>query len=178
MANKITIRDEIIERAILIIRGKKVILDADLANIYGVKTKRLNEQVKRNIDRFPADFMFRLTDKEVEKVVANCDHLHKLKYSNINPNAFTEHGALMVSSVLNTATAIQTSVFIVRAFVKLREILSTHEKLERMIVELEKKYDQHISVIYAAIRELMKQEEEIKNRPAIGYKTSSKKKSS
>ncbi len=109
-----------IAQMILFIRGRKVILDVDLARIYGVKTKRLNEQVKRNNSRFPEDFMFRLTDKELKEVVANCDHLENLKYSSSIPFAFTEHGALMLSSVLNTNSAIATSIFIVRAFVKLR----------------------------------------------------------
>ena len=92
-----------------------MILDSDLANIYGVKTSRLNEQVKRNIERFPEDFMFQLTDQEKENVIANCDHLNKLKYSRTNPYAFTEHGTIMLASVLNTTTAIEVSVLIVRA---------------------------------------------------------------
>ena len=110
---------EKIDRAILFLRGQKVMLDSDLAEIYGVKTSRLNEQVKRNIDRFPADFMFQLTDKEKEEVIANCDHLENIKFSRTNPYAFTEHGAMMLATVLNTPTAITTSVLIVRAFVKM-----------------------------------------------------------
>ena len=131
MGSKAIIPTEKINRAILIIRKHKVMLDTDLANIYGVKTGRLNEQVKRNKDRFPIDFMFQLTDKEKHKVVANCDHLEKLKFSRTNPYAFTEHGAIMLASVLNTQTAIETSVLIVRAFVKLREILSSHKEIGR-----------------------------------------------
>jgi hypothetical protein len=108
---------ERIERSIFLIRGQRVMLDADLAELYDVTTKRLNEQVKRNRGRFPADFMFQLTAKEKTEVVANCDHLSKLKFSPVLPNAFTEHGAIMVASVLNTPRAIQTSVLVVRAFV-------------------------------------------------------------
>lgn len=91
-----------IESRILLIRGQKVMLDSDLAKLYGVSTKRLNEQVKRNQKRFPADFMFKLTAKEKAEVVANCDHLSRLRFSPVLPNAFTEHGALMAASVLNT----------------------------------------------------------------------------
>jgi phage regulator Rha-like protein len=159
-----------IDRAILIIRGHKIMLDSDLAEIYGVKTSRLNEQVKRNKNRFPNDFMFQLTNKEKQELIANCDHLVKLKFSPTNPYAFTEHGTIMLASVLNTPTAIETSVLIVRAFVKLREILSTHKELERKILELESKYDKQFKLIFGAIRELMQQEQLDKDRPIIGYK--------
>ena len=97
---------ERIERAILLIRGQKVMLDADLATLYCVTTKRLNEQVKRNRDRFPDDFMFQLTEEEKEKVVANCDHLKKLKFSPSLPYAFTEHGVVMLASILNSIVAV------------------------------------------------------------------------
>lgn len=93
---------DIIERRILLIRGERVILDADLAEFYGVPTKRLNEQVRRNAERFPADFMFQLNPEEKAEVVAICDHLGKLKYSRSLPNAFTEHGAIMAANVLNS----------------------------------------------------------------------------
>jgi hypothetical protein len=116
---KALIPAEVIEQRILLIRGQKVILDADLAFLYGTTTKRLNEQVKRNRNRFPEDFMFRLTKGEKDEVVAICDHLVKLKFSPVLPNAFTEHGAIMVASVLNTGKAIQISVFVVRAFILL-----------------------------------------------------------
>ncbi|HJV48929.1 MAG TPA: ORF6N domain-containing protein, partial [Geothrix sp.] len=96
---------------ILTVRGQRVLLDADLAELFGVTTKRLNEQVKRNADRFPLDFMFRLTAKEKAEVVANCDHLQRLKFSPVIPCAFTEHGAVMAASVLNSPEAIQASVF-------------------------------------------------------------------
>ena len=170
MENKSLIPTEKIDRAILIIRGHKVMLDSDLAEIYGVKTSRLNEQVKRNKNRFPNDFMFQLTNHEKQEVIANCDHLEKLKFSRTNPYAFTEHGTIMLANVLNTSTAIETSVLIVRAFVKLREILSTHKELEKKILELESKYDNQFKLIFEAIRELMQQEQLDKDRPMIGYK--------
>jgi phage regulator Rha-like protein len=161
---------EKIDRAILIIRGQKVMIDSDLAEIFGVKTKRLNEQVKRNINRFPKDFMFQLTTKEKQELVANCDHLERLKHSGTNPYAFTEHGTIMLANVLNTQMAVETSVLIVRAFVKLRELLSTHKGLERKIIDLESKYDKQFELIFKAIRELMHQDQLDKNRPRIGYK--------
>ncbi|MCF8308089.1 MAG: ORF6N domain-containing protein [Bacteroidales bacterium] len=171
MENKSIIPTERVYKAIIIIRGQKVMLDSDLAEIFGVTTSRLNEQVKRNKKRFPKDFMLQLTNGEKLEVIAICDHLEKLKYSNTNPYAFTEHGTIMLANVLNTDTAIQTSVLIVRAFVKLREILSTHKDLERKIHELESKYDKQFKMIFKAIRELMQEEEPDKNRPKIGYKT-------
>ena len=116
---------ERIERAILLIRGEKVMLDIDLAAIYDVTTKRLNEQVKRNLNRFPPDFMFQLTAAEKAEVVANCDHLIRLRFSSYLPYAFTEHGALMLANVLNSERAAQTSVMVVRAFVRLRQILAS-----------------------------------------------------
>ena len=154
----------------MFIRGQKVMLDSDLAEIYGVKTSRLNEQVKRNKGRFPVDFMFQLTTDEKQEVIANCDHLEKMKFSRTNPYAFTEHGTIMLANVLNTPTAIETSVLIVRAFVKLRELLSTHKELEHKILELESKYDKQFKLIFEAIRELMHQEQLDNDRPKIGFK--------
>ena len=170
MTGQILIPVEKIDRSILVIRGCRVILDSDLANIYGVKTSRLNEQVKRNIERFPEDFMFQLTDQEKENVIANCDHLNKLKYSRTNPYAFTEHGTIMLASVLNTTTAIEVSVLIVRAFVRLRELLSTHKDLEKKILELESNYEEKFHFIFKAIKELMQQKLIDENRPKIGFK--------
>ncbi len=149
---------ESVEKTISIVRGQKVILDADLAKLYGVSTKRLNEQVKRNRDRFPQDFMFRLTPEEKAEVVANCDHLSTLKYSRALPHAFTEHGAIMAATVLNTRRAIEASIFVVRAFVRLREVLATHKELARKLAELEQhleSHDQQIQTIFEAIRQLM-----------------------
>lgn len=158
---------ETIERRILLIRGHKVMIDADLAAIYGVTTKRLNEQVKRNKERFPEDFMFQLTEKEKMEVVANCDHLKKLKYSPVLPSAFTEHGAIMVATILNSPVAVQASIHVVRAFVKLREMLITHKDLARKLNEMEKKYDTQFKVVFDAIRQLMTPPEPKRKR--IGF---------
>jgi len=151
-------RVERIERLILVIRGQRVMLDADLARLYGVSTKRLNEQVKRNRERFPARFMFQLTAEEKAEVVANCDHLQKLKFSPVLPYAFTEHGAIMAATVLNTSRAIQVSIYVVEAFVRLRELLSSNRELARKLAELERrvaKHDDHIQAIFEAIRQLL-----------------------
>jgi len=121
---------ERMQQAILLIRGQREMLDADLAQLYGVSPKRLNEQVKRNRDRFPKDFMFQLRAEEKTEVVAKCGHLAILKFSPTHPYAFTEHGAIMLAAVLNTPRAIEVSVFVVRAFIRLREILTTHNKFD------------------------------------------------
>ena len=114
--------------------------------------------------------MFQLTAEEKQEVIANCDHLEKLKFSRTNPYAFTEHGTIMLANVLNTPTAVETSILIVLAFVKLRELLSTHKELERKILELESKYDKQFELIFKAIRQLMYQDHIDKNRQRIGYK--------
>jgi phage regulator Rha-like protein len=149
---------ERIQQGILLVRGKRVMLDADLAELYGVSTKRLNEQVKRNRDRFPEDFMFQLTAEEKTEVVAKCDHLARLKYSPTPPYAFTEHGAIMLAAVLSTPRAIEVSVFVVRAFVRLREILAGHRSLASKLAELENRIETHdeaIRSLVSAIRQLM-----------------------
>ena len=151
-------KQSIIEERILLIRGLRVMLDTDLAELYGVPTKRLNEQVKRNMVRFPSDFMFRLTINEKTEVVANCDHLAGLKYSKSLPYAFTEHGTIMAANVLNSARAVEMSVFIVRTFVKLRETLSTTKALAGKLAELEGRVGRHdgeIQAIISSIRALM-----------------------
>jgi len=162
---------ERIDRIILLIRGEKVILDSDLAFLYGVTTKRLNEQTKRNSKRFPPDFVFQLTEKEKEEVVANCDHLKKIKYSKVLPYAFTEHGAIMAANVLNSEMAIEASVFVVRAFIKLREILATHKELAQKMVELEERlstHDKAICSLFDAIKKLMAHPEPKRRR--IGFR--------
>jgi hypothetical protein len=162
---------ERIEPQILLIRGQRVILDADLAGLYGTSTKSLNQAVKRNIERFPGDFRFELTSDEKSEVVTNCDHLRRLKFSRTLPFAFTEHGAIMAASVLNTSRAIGISVYVVRAFVKLREILTTHKELACKLAELEGKVDKHdeaIRSLVVAIRQLM-QPPPSKERRQIGF---------
>ncbi len=118
-----------IEARIQTVRALRVMVDADLAEIYGVPTKRLNEQVKRNGGRFPADFMFQLTAAEKAEVVANCDHLQKLKFSKALPIAFTEHGAIQAANVLATAQAVEMGIYVVRAFVQLRQASALHADL-------------------------------------------------
>ena len=146
---------ERIEKRILLFRGQKVMLDADLAELYGVTTKRLNEQVKRNGERFPLEFMFQLTEKEKAEVVAICDHLKNLKFSHQLPYVFTEHGALMLANVLKNSRAVQVSIQVVKAFIHLREMLSSHKDLAQKLVQLEKRYDHQFKIVFAAIRELM-----------------------
>jgi len=158
---------EAIEKRIFLIRNQKVMIDADLAELYGVTTKRLNEQVKRNKGRFPEDFMFKLTKKEKQELVANCDHLIRLKYSPVMPNAFTEHGAIMLAAVLNSQKAIEMSLFVVRAFIRLREIISTHKELAQKLKELELKidsHDQHIQAIFEFINQLIAPPEKPKRK--------------
>lgn len=116
---------------ILVIRGEKVMIDADLAELYGVATKALNQAVKRNSERFPDEFMFQLSQTEKDEVVTNCDHLTRLKFSKTLPYAFTEHGALMVATVPNTQRAVEISLYVVRAFVALRDMLASNKALAR-----------------------------------------------
>ena len=149
---------EKIERSILMIRGLKVILDADLAALYGVSTKALNQAIKRNEGRFPSDFMFRLTVAEKDEVVTNCDHLKRLKFSPVLPTAFTEHGAIMAATVLNSDRAIKVSLFVIRAFLKLREMLSTQKEFALKLEDLDKKFAEHdekFKIVFESIRRLM-----------------------
>jgi hypothetical protein len=159
---------EAVERKILLIRGHKVMIDADLADIYGVSTKVLNQAVKRNIDRFPDDFMFQLTNDEKTEVVTNCDHLKKLKFASALPYAFTEHGAMMLAAVLNSPVAIDVSIQIVRAFARLRKMLASNADLARKLAALENKYDAQFRVVFDAIKQLMAPPET--KRRKIGFR--------
>lgn len=163
--------EETIAMKILLIRGHKVMLDSDLARLYGVTTKRLNEQVKRNRERFPRDFMFQLTTREKAKVVASCDHLGHLKFASTLPYVFTEHGAVMLASVLNSPVAIEASIRVVRVFVRLKQILSSNRKLATKLDELELKIETHdaeIRSLFKAIRQLMEPPPE-PTRRQIGF---------
>jgi len=122
---------QIIENKIFVIYGLKVMLDSDIAQLYGVETKVLNQAVKRNLERFPLDFMFELTSEEKEEVVTNCDHLKALKFSPQLPYAFTEQGVAMLSSVLNSERAIYVNIQIMRTFTKLKSLLATHKDLQK-----------------------------------------------
>jgi hypothetical protein len=132
-----------IEDSIFIIRDSKVMIDRDLAELYGVTTKRLNEQVKRNIDRFPSDFMFKLSNNEKDELVAICDRFKTMKHSSVNPSVFTEHGVAMLSSVLNSKRAVQANIAIVRTFIKLRQLVDSNRTIAQKISQLERKYDRH-----------------------------------
>lgn len=152
------VSEEGIHGKILLIRGQRVMIDADLAELYGVPTMALNQAVKRNIDRFPPDFMFQLTRDEKNEVITNCDNLRKLKYFRGLPHAFTEHGALMLASVLNSERAVEMSLAVIRVFVKLRAMLSAHKELAAKIGELESRIERHdkeIQAIFQAIKQLM-----------------------
>ena len=170
----ITLIDHI-EDQIYTIRGKKVMLDSDLADLYGVTTRRLNEQVRRNANRFPSDFVFQLTYQDVTSLKSQNATSRQIVRSHggrrNKPLVFTEHGAIMAASVLNSPQAVEVSVFVVRAFVKLRELSVKHKKLANKLDELERKvigHDQAISSLINAIRELMKPPEPGKKRP-IGF---------
>jgi phage regulator Rha-like protein len=158
---------ERIQQFIYVIRGHKIILDSDLAELYGVKTKVLNQAVKRNISRFPEDFMFRLNDKEKKHVVTNCDHLAKLKFSPALPYAFTEQGVAMLSGVLKSKRAVEVNIAIMRTFVKLRQILADNAALRRKIEE----HDEKIKYIFSILGSMLEEEE--KPRKQIGYHTES-----
>jgi phage regulator Rha-like protein len=149
---------EVIERRIFFIRGEKVMLDSDLARLYGVSTARLNEQVKRNRHRFPEDFMFQLNKEEAEGLRSQSAILKtgaRGQHRKYLPYAFTEHGAVMLASVLNSSTAVQASIQVVRAFVRLRSILAAHKELAQKLEEMEKKYDARFREVFEAIRQLM-----------------------
>ena len=168
MSSDIMVPMERIERAIYLIRGQKVMLDRDLAALYEVETKRLKEQVRRNIDRFPEDFMFVLTTEEFANwrsqfATSNSDRMG-LRHA---PMAFTEQGVAMLSTVLNSKRAIDANIAIMRTFVKLRQMLDTHAKLAQKLAELESKYDGQFRVIFEVLNELMAPPEP--TRKPIGF---------
>ena len=148
---------ERITRAILLIRGQKVILDTHLAELYGVETKSLNRAVRRNLARFPGDFMFQLTPDEAERLRRQIGTLKtgRGQHRKYRPYAFTEQGVAMLSSVLHSQRAVRVNIEIMRAFVQLRQMLSSHADLARALEALEKKYDAQFKVVFDAIRALM-----------------------
>jgi len=159
---------ERIERAIFLIRGQKVMLDLDLAALYGVETKMLNRAVRRNIDRFPEDFMFQLTKEEFENLRCQFGTSRLWGGRRYPPYVFTEQGVAMLSSVLNSKRAIKVNVEIMRAFVRLRQMLASNEELARKLDALEKKYDAQFKIVFDAIRELM-EPPEAKPKRKIGF---------
>ena len=160
-----------VEKAILLLRGHRVLLDSDLSTLYGVTTKRLNEQVRRNRDRFPEDFAFQLTRAEY---AALRSHFATLKtgrgqHRKYFPRVFTEHGALMAATVLSSRIAVQASIQIVRTFVRLRQFMASHSDLARKLETIEKRYDAQFKVVFDAIRELMAPEVP-STKPRIGFR--------
>jgi len=160
---------ERIERSIVLIRGHKVILDADLAALYGVETKQLIQAVKRNLPRFPDDFMFQLNEKESENLRYHFGTSSQWGGRRYPPYAFTEQGVAMLSSVLRSKRAIQVNIEIMRAFVRLRRMLASHADLARKLDALEKKYDTQFKVVFDAIRQLMAPPEPKPPKRRIGF---------
>lgn len=164
---------ERIEQSILFVRGEKILLDAELAKLYGVATKVLVQAVKRNVDRFPADFMFQLSQEEFDSLRSQIVTSKGRGGRRFMPYAFTEHGVAMLSSVLNSERAVQVNIEIVRAFVRLRQLLATHADLARKLEALEKKYDSQFKIVFEAIRQLMMPP--IEKKPGrIGFRASNK----
>ena len=159
---------ETVERRILLIRGQKVMFDTDLAELYEVETKNLVRAVKRNIKRFPIDFMFQLSKEEFNSLRFHFGTSSQWGGRRFLPYAFTEQGVAMLSSVLNSERAVQVNVSIMRAFVKLREMLATHKDLARKLDEMERKYDSQFRVVFDAIRQLMSPPQT--PRKKIGFK--------
>ncbi|MEK6743308.1 MAG: ORF6N domain-containing protein [Nitrospirota bacterium] len=160
---------EVIEKKILLISGKKVMLDSDLAALYNVTTKRLNEQVRRNVKRFPTDFMYQLSEEELESLRSHFATLKagRGKHRKYMPYVFTEQGIAMLSGVLNSDRAIEVNIQIMRTFVKLRELMTTHKDLARKLSDLEKKYDGQFQIVFEAIRQIIEVEEKPKRK--IGF---------
>ena len=152
---------EQIEKSILLLRGQKVMLDADLANLYGVDARQLKRQVRRNRDRFPTDFMFELSKEEYDALRRHFGTLKRGEHSKYLPYAFTEQGVAMLSSVLRSKRAVRVNIRIMRAFVKLRELVGAHKELAGKLAELERtvaSHDGHIQSLFQTIRQLMKPE--------------------
>src|SRR6266516_4925266 len=159
-----------VERRIFLIRGQNVMLDFDLAQLYGVETRALKQAVRRNLDRFPADFMFELTVAEIKNLVSQTVIPTRGKLGGATPMAFTEQGVAMLSSVLRSSRAVQVNIAIMRTFVRLREMLLADGELARKLSDLEKKYDTQFKVVFDAIRELMTPPETPKRQ--IGFHAS------
>lgn len=157
-----------VERSIRMIRGDKVILDEDLAELYGVETKNLIKAVKRNLDRFPADFMFQLTNQEFANLRFQSGTSSQWGGRRTPPYAFSEQGVAMLSSVLNSPRAVQVNIEIMRTFVRLRQMLASHAELAESLEALEQKYDAQFRIVFDAIRQLM--QPQVKERKEIGFK--------
>ncbi len=160
---------QVITSKIFVIRGKKVMLDRDLARLYEVMTRRLNEQVRRNIKRFPEDFMLQLTKHEKDGLVAICDRFNSMKHSTVLPYAFTEQGIAMLSGVLSSDRAIMVNIQIMRAFIQLKRMLLTNADLRRKIEGMEKKYDKQFVIVFQAIKQLL-EPPPVKEKKIIGFR--------
>jgi phage regulator Rha-like protein len=158
---------EAIVDKIIILRGERVILDRDMAQMYDVETRVLKQAVRRNIDRFPDDFMFELTRKEQDSLRSQSVILKRGQHSKYPPFAFTEQGVAMLSSVLNSDRAINVNIAIMRTFTHLRKMLVTHKDLKRKIEAMEKKYDEQFLIVFEAIKQLLAEDEKPKKK--IGY---------
>lgn len=169
MSGKIAIPDEIITSKIYLIRNQKVMLDKDLAELYNVETKRLKEQVRRNIDRFPASFMFELTTEEYSSLRSQFATLKRGRHSKYPPFVFTEHGILMLSSVLNSELAIKMSVQIIETFIQLRKLANSYEEIMKKINQMESQNNEQFSEIYQILQQLLEKPKE-EPRIKIGYK--------
>ena len=168
MNNLPILKESNIANYIYFIRGEKVMLDIDLASLYEIETRILKQAVRRNIRRFPEDFMFELTEKEISWVVSQNVIPSKSYFGGARPFAFTEQGVAMLSSVINSERAIQVNMAIIRTFVNMRKILQTHKNLAVKIEKLEQKYDEKFKIVFAVLKQLIKEEK--KPRPRIGYK--------
>jgi hypothetical protein len=164
---------DIIQQQIFFIRGHKVMLDKDLAVLYGVKPIRLREQVKRNIKRFPDDFMFQLNDQEIDIMVSQNAIPSRKHLGGYQPYVFTEQGVAMLATVLNSERAVHANIAIMRAFVKLRQMLASNTELARKLDALEKKYDAQFKIVFDAIRQLMTPQ--VPKKGQIGFRPPSKK---
>ena len=168
----LTTTPDAIESKIFVVRGHRIMFDFDLANLYEVETRVLKQSVRRNLGRFPEDFMFQLSKEEWKEVVTNCDKLpNTIKYSPSLPFAFTEHGVVMLSSVLKSERAVEVSIQVTRAFVKLRKLIASHEEIARKLQELEKTVrgnSADIKLIFATINSMLNPR--AKKKPQIGFK--------
>ena len=162
------IKEENIASHIYFLRGHNVILDFDLASLYGVETRALKQAVKRNLRRFPEDFMFALDENEIDFVVSQNVIPSKRYLGGAIPYAFTEQGVAMLSGILNSDRAIQVNISIMRAFVQLRQLISTHKDLIQKLSQIEKKYDEQFKIVFDALRQLIHKDSEPRKR--VGYK--------
>ena len=169
MSEKITIPNEVIINKIYVIRGQKVMLDRDLAELYGVETKQLKRQVRRNIERFPTSFMFELTKEENQELRSQIGTLKQGAHFKYPPFVFTEHGILMLSSVLNSELAVKMSVQIIETFVQLRKLANNYDEIMSKINQMEARNSEQFSEIYEVLQRLLSKPEE-KPRKQIGYK--------